>query len=153
MSLIESPILQFELCPNRRVIGRLFPFSRFAIDSGITAFFCEGLTGKNRVDAQAAIFWKCKHRVIPPTEKTGLLSMQAQGVAQPMPQSWPNAARWPSETHDCTAPKFWIVCIPVFRMMLKSLPTTRSRSFSFVRQSRDRAYQFSLYSYAGDPTA
>jgi len=25
--------------------------------------------------------------------------------------------------------------------------------FSFVRQSRDRAYQFSLYSYAGDPTA
>jgi hypothetical protein len=41
MSLIESPILQFGLCPNRRVIGRFFSSSHFASDSEHHRIFCE----------------------------------------------------------------------------------------------------------------
>src|SRR5579864_6305931 len=64
---------QIEVCPNRRVIGRIFAFAHLAIDPGCSTFLRETFTRQNSIDPQAAIFLERKHSIIPPRKNARLV--------------------------------------------------------------------------------
>ena len=72
-----------KLRPHRRVIGRFLAFAHFNIDSGCAASFRQCIARQNRVDAKAAIFFKCAHLIIPPAVKFAFLVMDSKRIAQP----------------------------------------------------------------------
>ena len=71
-----------KLRPYRRVIGRIFSSTHFAIDPGGDAFFRQRFACQNSVYAQATIFFEGAHLIIPPAEKFSFLVMDSKRVDQ-----------------------------------------------------------------------
>ena len=105
---------QIEVCPNRRVIGRIFAFSKLAIDSRSGAFLREAFARKHGVNPESAIFWERKHPIIPPGENSRRLRMQSQRVAQPDLAKFLKRRAFTLRAHDRAAPKLRIVNIDIF---------------------------------------
>ena len=115
--------------PNRSVIGSFFAFAHFAIDSRGGAFSRKRFARENRVDAQAAIFRKGKHPIIPPTKKTALPTMEPQRVDQANIAQLPEGGALAIGAHDCTAPKYGIMNIDIFRRDIEISANDHSGNF------------------------
>jgi hypothetical protein len=106
---------QIEVCPNRGVIGRIFTFAHFAIDTRRCAFLRKRFGGKNGVEAKTAIFWESQHPIIPPCKNARRLRMQSERISQTdraeLLKRGPLAVR----AHDGATPKLRIVNIDIFR--------------------------------------
>ena len=74
--------LNSKLRPYRRVIGRFLAFAHFAINPRSSAFFRELIDCENCVDAEAAIFFKRAHLIIPPAEQFAFFVMNSQCIVK-----------------------------------------------------------------------
>ena len=105
---------QIKFCPNRRVIGRIFAFAHFAIDAGRDAFLRQRFAGQDGVDAQAAIFWKGQHSIIPPGENARRLRMKPQRIAQTDFTKLLKGSPLAIGAHDRATPQSRVVNIDIF---------------------------------------
>src|SRR4029077_3302421 len=104
-----------KLCPHRRVIGRIFSSTHFAVDPGGDAFFRQRFACQNSVYAQAAIFFEGAHLIIPPAENFCFLVMDSKRVVQTEAAQIPKSGPFAVRRHDGTAPKLGVVNIDVLR--------------------------------------
>src|SRR6266404_3189943 len=120
--------------PDRCVIGWFLALAHFAVYPGSGTLSRKRFVCQNRVDAQAAILRKGKHPIIPPAKKTALLMMKPQRVDQTDITQLPEGGALAIGTHDCTAPQFRIICVPIFRSDIEIAADDKLAIF-FVRQA------------------
>src|SRR4029077_12565879 len=104
-----------KLRPHRSVIGRIFSSTHFAIDRGGNAVFRQRFACQNSVYAQATVFFKRAHLIIPPAEKFSFLVMDSKRVVQAEAAQITKSRAFAVRSHDGPVPKIGIVNIDVLR--------------------------------------
>src|SRR5215831_731965 len=90
--------------PHGRVIRWVPALAHFALDPRVRARRGQRFPGQNSINAQAAIFRKRKHSVIPPAEDPWLRMMQAQRIRQAYGAERAKGGAFAIRTHDSAPP-------------------------------------------------